>query len=117
MKPLIIANWKAHPSTPREAAELARKTELAASAHRNIEVVVAPPFPFLGAITPLLKRAKLGSQNAFWGDVGPYTGEVSWHQLKHLMVRYVIVGHSERRLLLGQTSHVHGTRQLQPTFP
>ncbi len=106
MKKLIIANWKTNPSTVREAAELARKTELAAAAHRNVSVVVAPPFPFLGVVASELKRAKLGSQNTFWADAGPYTGEVSWRQLKSLKVNHVIVGHSERRLLLGETDEM-----------
>lgn len=106
MKPLIIANWKANPVTLREAVELARKTELAASAHRNVEVVIAPPHPFLAAVAPILKRAKLGSQNAFWEDAGPYTGEVSWRQLKSLKVGHVIVGHSERRIFLGETDEM-----------
>lgn len=106
MKNLIIANWKANPATLREAVDLARKTELAASGHRNVEVIVAPPFPFLAAVASGLKRAKLGSQNVFWEDAGPFTGEVSWQQLKSLKVGYVIVGHSERRIFLGETDEM-----------
>lgn len=105
-RPLIIANWKSNPATVREALELARKTELAASAHRNVEIVIAPPYPFLAAVAPILKRVKLGSQNAFWEDAGPYTGEVSWRQLKSLKVSHVIVGHSERRLFLDETDEM-----------
>lgn len=105
-KNLIVANWKANPATLREAVDLAQKTERAASIHRNVSVVIAPPFPFLSAVAPVLKRVKLGSQDAFWEDAGPYTGEVSWRQLKRLKVRYVIVGHSERRLLLGETDEM-----------
>lgn len=106
MKKILIANWKANPSTLHEAAELARKIELAASAHRNVEVVVAPPFPYLATVASVLKRAKLGSQDAFWEDAGPYTGEVSWRQLKSLKVGHVIVGHSERRIFLGETDEM-----------
>ena len=106
MKKLIIANWKSNPATLREAVALAQKTELAASGHRGVEIVVAPPFPFLGGVAAVLKAAKLGSQNASWGDTGPYTGEVSWRQLKSLKVKYVIVGHSERRLFFGETDEM-----------
>lgn len=105
-KKLIIANWKANPDAPGRAAVLASKIEQAIATARNIEVVIAPPFPFLTAVASIIRHAKLGSQNAFWGDTGPFTGEVSWHQLKHLKVRYVIVGHSERRLLLGETDEM-----------
>ncbi|MBI4224801.1 MAG: triose-phosphate isomerase [Candidatus Sungbacteria bacterium] len=110
MKNLIIANWKANPVTLREAVDLARKTELAALSHRTVEVIVAPPFPFLIAVLSELKRVKLGSQNAFWEDAGPYTGEISWQQLKSLKVSYVIVGHSERRIFLGETDEMVGKK-------
>lgn len=105
-KNLIIANWKVNPSTLREALALAQKTELAASAYRNVEIVIAPPYPFLAAVAPILKRVKLGSQDAFWEGAGPYTGEVSWQQLKNLKVGYVIIGHSERRIFLGETDEM-----------
>lgn len=103
VKPLIIANWKMNPDSPGRAVLLARKIERGMVGVRNVDVVVAPPFPFLYGVGRVLKRSKLGAQNVFWGDVGPYTGEVSWHQLKHLGVQYVIVGHSERRIYLGET--------------
>ena len=99
-KQLLIANWKANPATLREAIVLAQKTELAVSRTRGVDVVIAPPFPFLTGVISVLKRVKLGCQNSFWEDTGPYTGEVSWRQLKNLKVRYGIVGHSERRLFL-----------------
>ena len=105
-KPILIANWKANPRTLREALALAKKIELAASKQRRVEVVIAPPFPFLSAVGLALKRAKIGSQDAFWKDTGPYTGEVSWHQLKEIGVRYVIVGHSERRIFLGESDEM-----------
>lgn len=105
-KKIIIANWKTNPATMREAVELARKTEFAVSRHRGVEVVIAPPFPFLAGVASALKRTKLGAQNAFWEDMGPYTGEVSWRQLKDMKVSHVIVGHSERRLFLGETDEM-----------
>ncbi len=103
VKPLIIANWKANPDSPGRAVLLAKKIELGIRKFRNVEVVIAPPFPFLAPVAKVVKKIKLGAQDAFWGDIGPYTGEVSWHQLKHFGVQYVIVGHSERKLHLGET--------------
>lgn len=103
---LIVANWKMNPDAPGRAVLLANKIERSLAPVRNVEVVLAPPFPFLLPIAAVVRRAKLGSQNVFWQDCGPYTGEVSWHQLKHLKVDYVIVGHSERKLFLGETDEM-----------
>lgn len=101
-KSLIIANWKMNPDSPGRALLLAKKIERRISV-RRAEVVIAPPFPFLKDVGRALKKAKLGAQDMHWADLGPYTGEVSWHQLRHLRVQYVIIGHSERRWKLGET--------------
>lgn len=105
-KPLIVANWKANPDSLERAVILAKKIEQAAKAAPRAEVVIAPPFPFLPAVGKVLRRAKLGAQDVFWGDVGPYTGEVSWRQLKHLKIEYIIIGHSERKTYLGETDEI-----------
>lgn len=106
MKKLIIGNWKANPRTWGQAANLFFNVSKAASRARA-EVVVCPPFPHLSHIAYHLSRlgksVKLGAQDVFWGEEGPYTGEVPASLLKTLGVRYVIVGHSERRQLLGET--------------
>ena len=85
---------------------LANKIERSLARVRNIDIVIAPPFPFLLPIAAVVKRAKIGAQNVFWQDCGPYTGEVSWHQLKYLKADYAIVGHSERKLFLGETDEM-----------
>lgn len=102
-KKIIIANWKSNPDAPGRAAALVEKIERAAKKIRRTMVVIAPPFPFLIPVGKNLKKIKLGAQDMFWEDVGPYTGAVSWHQLKHCGVSYVIIGHSERRKLQGET--------------
>lgn len=102
MKKLIIANWKAHPETARKAHSLARAAEKTASLRGNAEVVIAPPFPFLESVGSLLSRARLGAQDISWTG-GDYTGMVAPQHLKSLGVRYVIVGHSERRIHAGET--------------
>ena len=99
MKKLIIANWKMNPGTLREAINLAK-----ASDYKN--VVITPPFPFLGAISKTLKRAELGSQDVFWAEKGAFTGEVSAQQLKNIGVQYVIIGHSERRRYFHETDEM-----------
>lgn len=101
-KLIIIANWKANPQTLKEALFLAKKVESGIAGFRDIEVAIAPPFVFVGPVGSALKRAKLGAQNCFF-DKGPYTGEISPEQLKSFGVKYVIVGHSERRIYLGET--------------
>ncbi len=105
-KILIVANWKMNPDAPGRAALLANKIERGIARVRNVDVVLAPPFPFLLPIAAVVKKAKVGAQNVFWQDGGAYTGEVSWHQLKHLKVGYVIVGHSERRYVLNETDEM-----------
>ena len=106
-KKIIIGNWKMNPSTLEEAVKLADKVErgvakLEVAELENVDVVVAAPFIYLYPIRSLLKRVKLGAQDVFWESSGAYTGEVSWSELKDMVVRYVIVGHSERRVL-GET--------------
>ncbi|MBI2013755.1 MAG: triose-phosphate isomerase [Candidatus Colwellbacteria bacterium] len=90
MKKLLVANWKTNPLTTKEAVKLAKAED-----HKG--VVIAPPHVFLESASKTLKKAKLASQDAFWGDLGAYTGEISWRQLKEFGVEYVILGHSERR--------------------
>lgn len=105
-KPLIIANWKMNPAVAQEASELALQTEKAAAANPGVETVIAPPFPFLHVVHSSINTVKLGAQNAFWEDVGPFTGEVSWRQLNDTGVSHVIVGHSERRMYLHESDEM-----------
>jgi triosephosphate isomerase len=102
MQKLIIANWKMNPVGESEALVLAKKIDAS-------NVVIAPPFIFLKTIKKLVKKAWLGAQDVFWENSpaggSAYTGEVSPDQLKSFGVRYVIIGHSERRAL-GETDEV-----------
>lgn len=102
-KPIIIANWKSNPSSEKEAILLAKKIEDGILNFRNVEIVVAVPFPFISSLRNSLKKIKLGAQNVFWEDCGPYTGEVSWRQLKNIGVKFIIIGHSERKIYLNET--------------
>jgi triosephosphate isomerase len=104
MKKLIIANWKMNPVTVDEARRLVASFEHrmpVVSAHT--EVVVCPPYIYLPPMMHYIHEVKLGAQNVSWQDAGALTGEISAIQLKQWNVQYVILGHSERRLYLGET--------------
>lgn len=107
MRKLLIANWKSNPDDLQSALRLAEHIDGAAAHVSSADIVIAPPFPFLGEIGKSLHTASLGAQNAFWElQGGAYTGEVSLAQLVSLKVRLVIAGHSERRHLLGETDEM-----------
>ena len=104
--PLIIANWKSNPSRPEDAVSLVKKIEDGVRNMRGINVVIAPPFLFLQAVKSVQEKTKLGAQDSFWKDAGPYTGAVSWRHLKAVGAHSVIVGHSERKIYFGETDEI-----------
>jgi triosephosphate isomerase len=99
MKYLVVGNWKMHLG-PSEASLLVKRLEEHVEHKAGTEVVICPPFIDLYPVARELdhKKFKLGAQDAFHLDEGPYTGEVSAAMLKGL-VDYVILGHSERRAM------------------
>jgi len=100
MKPLIIANWKMNPSTLAEAKNLFNK-------FKNLDVVICPSFCYLDSkIRPAGARFILGAQNCHWEEKGAYTGEISPKMLESLGVKYVIIGHSERRIHFQETDEI-----------
>ncbi len=75
----------------------------------EVEVVIVPPFTALSKASEALhdvQNVKLGAQNMYWEKSGAFTGEISAAMLRELFVRYVVLGHSERRQLLGETDEV-----------
>ena len=104
MKKIVIGNWKMNPKTLRDAVALAKSVEKNIHSSKA-EVVLTPPFPFIDAVSKVARRSKLGAQDIFWEAQGAYTGEISANQLQSLGVKYVIVGHSERRAL-GETNEI-----------
>lgn len=106
MKPLIIANWKMNPRSLREARLLFARVGRGLRRVRGVEVAVAPPAPYLASAGRGSRRVLLAAQDVFWEQSGAYTGEVSPAMLKDLGVHYVILGHSERRRLLGETGEM-----------
>lgn len=106
--PLIAGNWKMF-KTHLEAISLVQGLghELADHDFNKVEVVVCPPFTSLRTVQTLIDADRysfgLGAQNMHVEKEGAFTGEVSAVMLKALDVDYVILGHSERRELFGET--------------
>lgn len=99
-KKIIIGNWKMNPLTLKEAEKLFGTIAKSVSRIKKTEVVICPPFIYLNKLTKIrTSKIKLGAQDAFWGEVGAFTGEVSAEMLYNVGARYVILGHSERRAL------------------
>jgi triosephosphate isomerase len=107
-QPIIAANWKMH-KTHLEAIQAVQKLSylLEQSDTDRVEVVVCPPFTALRSVQTLIDSDRLpyglGAQDVHWEDKGAFTGEVSPPMLEALRVSYVIVGHSERRAMFGDT--------------
>jgi triosephosphate isomerase (TIM) len=107
-RPIIAANWKMH-KTHLEAIQAVQKLSylLDQQDAERVEVVVCPAFTSLRSIETLIDSDRLpyglGAQDVHWEEKGAFTGEVSPGMLEALRVRYVIVGHSERREHLGET--------------
>jgi len=98
-KNIVIANWKMNPDKSSIAQKLFQDITKKAAKYKKIEVVIAPPYIFLPAAFKKNKAASLGAQDAFWGETGSSTGEISSRMLKNIGVSHVIVGHSERRAI------------------
>lgn len=98
MKLLFVANWKMNPSSAREAVALWSATKKYARKIKKTSVVVCPPTPFCVSCSNKSDGfVFLGAQDVSVFSDGAHTGEVSTAMLKSVGVRYVIVGHSERR--------------------
>jgi triosephosphate isomerase len=107
-KPVIAGNWKMH-HDHLVAIQAVQKLSyrLEDDDHEAVDVVVCPPFTDLRTLQTLIEADKLkiglGAQNCWFEDQGAFTGEISPPMLAKLTVQYVIIGHSERRQLFGET--------------
>jgi triosephosphate isomerase len=107
-KPLISGNWKMNLNHFEATATLDKLRYLLTKEDlEDVEVSVHPPFTDIRTVQTFVESEKveiaLGAQNCHWEEKGAFTGEVSPAFLAKLNVRYVIVGHSERRELFGDT--------------
>lgn len=105
-KKIIVANWKMNPASLKEAKELFNSAKKTASRLANMETVICPPIIYLSELGHSMSKLKLGAQDVSRFDFeGAHTGEVSAKMLKNSGVKYVIIGHSERRKL-GETNEI-----------
>jgi triosephosphate isomerase len=116
MQKLIVANWKMNPQSLAEAKKLLNSIRKGIKKYsnilKNVGIIICPPFVYLETLSKSLKtknyqlKTNLGAQDLFWEEKGAFTGEISPKMLKNLEVEYAIVGHSERRKILGETDEI-----------
>jgi len=106
-KKLIAGNWKMN-KTATDAVALAHDIVVALGSQQEVEVVVCPPFTSLEGVGKALEGSvvKLGAQNMHFEASGAFTGEISAPMLRALFSTHVILGHSERRTLFGETDEL-----------
>jgi triosephosphate isomerase len=104
--PFIAGNWKMNTSLP-EACDLVRQMQPRLDAISRVDKVICPPFISLASVAELFKGSSiiLGAQNLYFEDKGAFTGEISPIMLSGLC-RYVILGHSERRHIFGESNEI-----------
>jgi triosephosphate isomerase len=102
--PFIAANWKMY-KTVHDAVAFIKELRSVAKDVHDVEIVVAPPFTALRAAVEAAHASAIGiaGQNLHWEREGAFTGEISAPMLKEAGAEYVIIGHSERRRLFGET--------------
>ncbi len=102
---LIVANWKMNPVSLKEADSIIRTVKSGIKKLENVKVVICPPYFYISNIKSGT-AFDVGAQNVFWEDSGAYTGEISSKMAKNLGAGYAIIGHSERRIYLGETDKI-----------
>jgi triosephosphate isomerase len=106
-RPIVAGNWKMN-GTQSEAATLIDGILAGLDTVENTEVIVCPPFTLISFVAEALNNSDVGygAQNLNVNDAGAYTGEVSGPMLRDLGCTYVIVGHSERRAVYGESDDI-----------
>ena len=107
-KKIVAANWKMN-MTQAESARFVQSLLLDLGDITDVEVVIVPPFTALAKVMEALgasQSIKVGAQNMHWEPNGAFTGEISAALLRDLLVRYVVLGHSERRTFFGETDEI-----------
>lgn len=125
-KRIVAANWKMNLTAGEAESYIKTLLMEAGDDHTEVEIILCPPFTALGKASETLGdniAVKLGAQNMNAHKSGAYTGEISAAMLRELFVRYVILGHSERRQLFGETDqtineklHAAHESTLKPIF-
>ena len=107
-KKIVAANWKMN-MTQAEAAAFIDAFVVEVGDERDVEIVIIPPFTALPKVSEVLggsHEIKLGAQNMHWERSGAFTGEISAAMLRDLYVRYVVLGHSERRQYFAESDEI-----------
>ena len=107
-KKIIAANWKMN-MTVSEASSFLDSFLLEIGGENHAEIVIVPPFTAIPKVSERLNNVpnvKVGAQNMSQHKVGAFTGEISAGMLRDLFVHFVVLGHSERRSLFGETDAV-----------
>src|SRR5438067_454711 len=108
-KKIVAANWKMN-MTQAESARFVESMLLDLGEIIDVEVVIVPPFTAIAKVMEALGKAqnniKVGAQDMYWEKSGAFTGEISAALLRDLFVHYVVLGHSERRTLFGETDEI-----------
>lgn len=114
-KKIIAANWKMN-MTSSEVKYYLETFLFEIKAIENIDIILFPSFTSLSKASELLTTTptiRLGAQNMYFEDKGAFTGEISAVMLRDLFVRYVLIGHSERRHIFGETNDLIHRKILQ----
>ncbi|MEO7931754.1 MAG: triose-phosphate isomerase [Chthoniobacterales bacterium] len=107
-KKILAANWKMN-LTNGEARSFMESFLREIGDELDVEVVIIPPFLSIATVTECLSKhqsVKVGAQNMHFEKSGAFTGEISAAMLRDLYVRFVVLGHSERRALFGETDEI-----------
>jgi triosephosphate isomerase len=109
--PFIAANWKMN-KTVHEAVVFIKEFRSMVKDIEDVEIVVAPPFTAIHAVAEAARNTTVGvaGQHMYWEKPGAFTGEVSGEMLREAGAEYVILGHSERRRLFGDTDETVNRR-------
>jgi len=109
MRRLFVAgNWKMNTLSQSAVALAGSLAKAVPAALPQVQVAVCPPFPYLAQVAAAVARSgvELGAQNAWHEKPGAYTGEVAVEMLIDLGCQWVILGHSERRAILGESDEL-----------
>jgi triosephosphate isomerase len=108
-KTYVIANWKMNPQNEQDVSDLLENISKAIDDgyREKVEIIILPPYVLIQAVANFLKKYslsfQLGTQNIFWQNSGAFTGEISPNMVKEIGCKYALIGHSERKLYLGET--------------
>ncbi len=107
LKSIIAGNWKMN-KDPAESRFLVQNLLELIGDVKNREVILIPPFTSLPIVAEVIRNSnvKLGAQDMYWERSGAYTGEISGLFLKSIGCEYVVIGHSERRHIMGETDEM-----------